>query len=604
MGGGPRVPGPDFRRLFEGVPGAYLVLSPKLTIVAVTDAYLAATMTQRDAILGRSIFDVFPDNPADPAATGVTTLRSSLRHVLTERAPDTMAVQKYDIRRPDTEGGGFEERHWSPINVPMLGADGEVELILHCVEDVTEFVRIQRQGNELRSQAGRMEAEILRRAQEIQETNRRLRELQVELESRVESRTAALRRANDELVRESNEHRLTEERLRKSEEQRRQMQKLEAIGRLAGGVAHDFNNLLTVILSYGEFLLDELTDRPAMRSNVEEIVRAGNRAADLTRQLLAFSRQQVLAPRVIDLNQSVHGVIRMLERLIGEHVQLKVGLEPDLGCVYADPGQVEQVIVNLAINARDAMQNGGTLALATSNVMVEPDYAKEHAEVQPGPYVMLSVSDTGHGMDKETRARIFEPFFTTKDLGKGTGLGLATVFGIVKQSGGHIWVYSEVGAGTTFKVYLPRVERSGMPAVTPRPDPASGGNETILVVEDEDSIRAIACRVLGQSGYRVLDANSPLRALELCRSNRDPIDLLMTDVILPVMNGRELAMRIEELRPGIRVLFMSGYTDDAILLHGVLDEGVHFIQKPLTPMALCTKVREVLDSRPPAAPDR
>lgn len=597
MGGGPSVPAPDFRRLFESVPGAYLVLNPTFAIVAVTEAYLAATMTRREAILGRSIFDVFPDNPADPSATGVATLRRSLQHVLDERSADTMAVQKYDIRRPDSEGGGFEERHWSPINVPVFDAHGAVELILHCVEDVTEFVRIQRQGNELRSQAGRMEAEILRRAQEIQETNRRLRELHAELESRVESRTAALRRANDELVRESNEHRVTEERLRKSEEQRRQMQKLEAIGRLAGGVAHDFNNLLTVILSYGEFMLDETEDRPAMRANVEEIVRAGRRAADLTRQLLAFSRRQVLALRVLDLNQSVHGVVRMLERLLGEHVQLKVGLESGLGCVHADPGQIEQVIVNLAINARDAMPHGGTLSIATSNVTIEPDYAKDHIEVQPGPYVMLSVSDTGHGMDKETRARIFEPFFTTKEIGKGTGLGLATVFGIVKQSGGHIWVYSELGSGTTFKVYLPRVEPSGIPATAPPVGPQSSGSETILVVEDEDAIRAIACRVLDQAGYRVLSANSPVQALEMVRAAREPIDLLLTDVVLPQLNGRELAQRIEELRPGIRLLFMSGYTDDAILVHGVLDEGVHFIQKPLTPGALCSKVREVLDTR-------
>jgi len=596
-------PPPDFRTLFESAPGLYLVLTTDLTIVAVSDAYLKATMTRREDIIGRGIFDVFPDNPDDPAATGVATLRASLERVCAQRRPDAMAVQKYDIRRPDSEGGGFEERHWSPVNSPVLDATGEIAYIIHRVEDVTEFVRLRQRGTEqqeltreLRTQAGAMEAEIYRRAQEIQEANRRLRELQAELEARVEARTAALRQANEELQREIGERERTEEALRRSEDQLRQSQKLEAVGRLAGGIAHDFNNLLTVILSYTDMISRELSPGHPVRAQVEEIERAGMRAADLTRQLLAFSRQQVLDPQVLDLNDVLTGVSNMLTRVLGEDIEMTLSRAPTLGPVRADRGQVEQILMNLVVNARDAMPRGGRITLETADVELDAPYAGGHLDVKPGPYVMLAVSDTGIGMSKETQARVFEPFFTTKARGKGTGLGLSTVFGIVKQSGGTIWLYSEPEAGSTFRIYLPRVVGQVDAARPATPITSTGGTETILLVEDDEQVRIVAGDALRRAGYRVLVTGGPDEGLRVAREHPAPIDLLLTDVVMPGMNGRAVADQVLAQRPGIRVLFMSGYTDDVILHHGVFDRGVAFIQKPLTPLTLTRKVREVLDA--------
>ncbi len=583
---------PDFRALFESAPGLYLVLTPDLTIVAVSEAYLQATMTKRDQILGRNLFDAFPDNPDDAGATGVSNLRSSLERVLKHRRADAMAVQKYDIRRPDSEGGGFEERHWSPVNSPVLSDGGQVRYIIHRVEDVTEFVRLKQQGNELhkvteelRTRAGQMESEIHRRAQEIQEANRQLRCHQEELESRVEARTADLKRAN--------------EALRKSEEQLRQSQKLEAVGRLAGGIAHDFNNLLSVILSYSEILSSGLkTDDPA-RTDLDEIKKAGGRAADLTRQMLAFSRQQVLDLRILDLNEIVTNVNRMLTRVLGEDIELKTLLAAKLVKVKADPGQIEQVLMNLVVNARDAMPTGGKLTIETSNVELDAAYAREHLGVLPGAYVMIAVSDTGMGMDKATQARIFEPFFTTKELGKGTGLGLSTVFGIIKQSGGNIWLYSEPGGGTTFKIYLPQAEGKvdWSPSLVPTPMEVRG-TETVLLVEDEDQVRAVASGILKRTGYHVLEARSPGEALLVSEQHPVKIHLLLTDVVMPKMNGRQLSERIALMRPDIRTIFMSGYTDNVIVHHGLLDSGVSFLQKPFTPDSLGRKVRQVLDTGP------
>ena len=596
-------PPPDFRTLFESAPGLYLVLTTDLTIVAVSDAYLKATMTRREDIIGRGIFDVFPDNPDDPAATGVATLRASLERVCAQRRPDAMAVQKYDIRRPDSEGGGFEERHWSPVNSPVLDATGEIAYIIHRVEDVTEFVRLRQRGTEqqeltreLRTQAGAMEAEIYRRAQEIQAANRQLRELQAELEARVEARTAALRQANEELQREIGERERTEEALRRSEDQLRQSQKLEAVGRLAGGIAHDFNNLLTVILSYTDMISRELSPGHPVRAQVEEIERAGMRAADLTRQLLAFSRQQVLDPQVLDLNDVLTGVSNMLTRVLGEDIEMTLSRAPTLGPVRADRGQVEQILMNLVVNARDAMPRGGRITLETADVELDAPYAGGHLDVKPGPYVMLAVSDTGIGMSKETQARVFEPFFTTKARGKGTGLGLSTVFGIVKQSGGTIWLYSEPEAGSTFRIYLPRVVGQVDAARPATPITSTGGTETILLVEDDEQVRIVAGDALRRAGYRVLVTGGPDEGLRVAREHPAPIDLLLTDVVMPGMNGRAVADQVLAQRPGIRVLFMSGYTDDVILHHGVFDRGVAFIQKPLTPLTLTRKVREVLDA--------
>ena len=380
------------------------------------------------------------------------------------------------------------------------------------------------------------------------------------------------------------------------EDQLRQSQKMEAVGRLAGGVAHDFNNLLTVIKGYSELMLDQVQAADPLRSELEEVKKAADRAAALTRQLLAFSRKQVLAPRVIDLNSVIQNVQRLLQRLLGEDIELITALESNLGRLKADPGQIEQVIMNLAVNARDAMPAGGKLTIASSNVMLDETFIHD-SKVTPGPYVVLAVSDTGVGMDAETRLRIFEPFFTTKEQGKGTGLGLSTVYGIVKQSGGYISVYSEPGIGTTFKVYLPRVNAAAEAPAAAAGDRIQGGTETILLVEDEDGVRTLTRQLLQKQGYAVLEARHGGEALLICERHTGPLHLMLTDVVLSQMSGRELAQRLSQIKPNIRVLFMSGYSEEAIVQHGVLESGNAFLQKPFTAESLSAKVREVLDAR-------
>ncbi len=387
---------------------------------------------------------------------------------------------------------------------------------------------------------------------------------------------------------------------KKLEDQLRQSQKMDAIGQLAGGVAHDFNNLLSVVLSYSDMLLMDLKAEDPVRADIVEIRRAGQRASDLTRQLLMFSRQQVVEPRVLDLNEVLSGVDKMLRRLVGADVDIVSVPGSALGRVRADPGSLEQVLVNLAVNARDAMPTGGQLTMETANVTLDEEYARSHLGAAPGAYVMLSVSDTGTGMDKATLARIFEPFFTTKEKGRGTGLGLSTVFGIVKQSGGSIWVYSEPGLGTTFKVYLPRVDDE-LTAVDPAV--AGGtlrGTETILLVEDEDQVREVICGILRRHGYAVLDARNAGEALLLSEEHPGRIHLLLSDVVLPKMSGPALARRLALSRPDMRVLCMSGYTDDAAVRHGVIDAELAYLQKPITVETLTRKVRSVLDAAGPA----
>lgn len=381
-------------------------------------------------------------------------------------------------------------------------------------------------------------------------------------------------------------------------EQLRQAQKMEAVGRLAGGIAHDFNNLLTVITGYSDLMLRKMEPGSEFRGKVEEVKKAGDRAAGLTRQLLAFSRKQILQPKIIDLNEIVVDTFKMLQRLIGEDVELLMIPQSKIGKVKADPGQVEQILMNLAVNARDAMSIGGKLTIKTSNVHLDHGYTMQHVAVQPGDYVLLSVSDTGCGMDAETRERIFEPFFTTKELGKGTGLGLSTVYGIVKQSGGHIWVYSEIGHGTTFKIYLPREDAAENPfALSEEPERSITGTETVLLVEDEGAVRQMTKQVLVELGYQVIEAENGPEAIRLNAVHNSEIDLLLTDVVMPRMSGRELADQLTAERPDLRVLYTSGYTEDAIIHHGVLDDGMAFLEKPFTPELVALKVREVLDTR-------
>jgi PAS domain S-box-containing protein len=384
------------------------------------------------------------------------------------------------------------------------------------------------------------------------------------------------------------------------EEQLRESQKMEAVGRLAGGIAHDFNNLLGMITGYSELLQRELGPEHRGLRRVEEIRKAADRATVLTQQLLAFGRKQVLEPKVLDLNGVVSGTTTMLHRLMGEDIRLVAVLAAELGSVKADPGQLEQAIVNLAVNSRDAMAGGGTLTIETANVSLDADYARSHPDARAGAHVMLAVSDTGHGMSAGTVSHMFEPFFTTKEQGKGTGLGLATVHGIVRQSGGHVTVSSEPGRGTTFKVYLPRFgEEQGAVASPALVEAAPAGKETILVVEDEPSLRAMIGEILESAGYEVLGGPTPEEALAAAAAHRGPLSLVLTDVVMPGMSGRQVADALQSSRPEARVLFMSGYTDDTISHHGILERGLQFLQKPFTTEGLLRKVRDVLSDPPP-----
>jgi PAS domain S-box-containing protein len=387
------------------------------------------------------------------------------------------------------------------------------------------------------------------------------------------------------VARDVTERRELQERLAEAE-------KMEAVGRLAGGVAHDFNNLLTVISGYAEILRRD----PSAREPLDEIEHAAEQATSLTRQLLAFSRRQVLHPKPLDVNEIVGGMSAMLERIIGDDVKVAVQLEDGIPAVEADRAQIERVVLNLAANARDAMPNGGRLTIETASVVLEESYVATHGDVTPGPHVLLAISDTGTGMSEEVRRRLFEPFFTTKAGGGGTGLGLATVFGVVKQSGGSIFVYSEEGRGTTFKIYLPASDRQVEPAPYADAPVDEHGTETVVVVEDDESVRELVKVMLGGCGYDVLSAPDADAAVDLCGAHPGGVDLLLTDVVMPEIGGRALAERLTALFPNLRVLFMSGYSDEAVFRHGMIRPGTAFIEKPFTQVALARKVREVLDA--------
>jgi signal transduction histidine kinase/ActR/RegA family two-component response regulator len=555
----PLQPSPDFRALFESAPGLYLVLTPDLKIVAVSDAYLQATMTERESILGRHIFEVFPDNPGDPKADGVRNLRASLERVLKKRARDAMAVQKYDIHRPEAEGGGFEERFWSPVNSPVLSSDGAVDYVIHRVEDVTEFVRLKQSGSEekkhveeLRIRMEGMEAEVFARRRQVEEANR---------------------------------------------------QRLEAIGRLAGGVAHDFNNILGIIGACTELLRDEpglqAVPKDTLSDYITNIQGAVDRGAQLTRGLLAFSRQQIVQPRIFDLNDRLQELSNLLRPLMGDDVEMVIRTKADSAPIEADPGQIDQIVMNLAVNARDAMPRGGRFILETNLVQLDENFAVQHSIPKPGHYVVLAASDNGVGMDETTRNRIFDPFFTTKEFGKGTGLGLATVYGIVKQSGGHIWVYSEPGRGTTFKIYFLSAWQQPRTAAGNEPEavPVKAEGNTILLVDDDQIMRRLTRRMLEDHGYTVIEASNGKAALQLAQSHPGEIGVVLTDVMMPAMNGPDLAAQLHQTHPDLPVVYMSGYTGELIGQDELMKSGFALLEKPFTRTALLTSVSAACKAR-------
>jgi len=423
-----------------------------------------------------------------------------------------------------------------------------------------------------------------------------LQKAQADLEARVQERTAQLSLANAELTHEVEERRRAEATLEQREEQLRQAAKMEAIGRLAGGVAHDFNNLLTIILGHDELLLSRLAGSDPLHVHVQEIHQASLRAATLVRQMLAFSRRQMLQPKILELNAAVLEAQRLIQPLLGEHIELVLKLDPALGRTRADPAQLEQVILNLAVNARDAMPSGGRLTIETSDADLFDFLPGSPFSIPPGAYVTLALVDTGCGMAPEIQARLFEPFFTTKEVGRGTGLGLASVYGFVRQSGGHIRVESAVGRGSTFCLFLPRVASPATPTAVPATPAAAvrAGHETLLLVEDDDGVRAFLRDFLSSRGYRVLEARDGQQALEVCARSAEPVHLLVTDVMMPRLNGWELAEQLTAARPGVKVLFVSGYTDEALREPGRATEGMNFLQKPFSPEMLAGRIRQLL----------
>ncbi|MBI2213127.1 MAG: PAS domain S-box protein [Acidobacteria bacterium] len=614
-----------FDDLFEGIQ----LVDQEYRYLYVNDTAARQGRRSRDELVGRRMVDVYP-------GIDTTEMFQRLRRCMIDRAPQQMTNH---FEHADGHRAWFELR-FRPVAMGVLvlsadisaekavaaelrgskehlaatlecmtdgvistGVGGRVRMLNHAAERLTGWSADEARGRELDDVVRILDSQSLERVEQVAERvlHDALRVGTMRgtlLEARDGARTpvacsgapirdaaGAIRGVVIALRDVKEEHALTE--------MLQRAQKMEALGRLAAGVAHDFNNLLTVIAGYSDIVLGRLPANDPSRAPVGQIRKAGEQAAVLTRQLLAFSRQQVMEPAVVDLNAIVTETHAMLERVLGEDIAIATACAPELAGVLADPGKIAQVIMNLAVNSRDAMPIGGRLTIQTANVELDEAYVNAHAEVRPGPYVLLAVSDTGCGMDASTQARIFEPFFTTKEAGKGTGLGLATVFGIVKQSGGHIWLYSEPGHGTTFRIYLPI---AGARPPAKRPAVAGkelGGRETILVVEDDDAVREIVVEGLRGFGYHVLEARDGNEAIAIAETHETRIDLLMTDAVMPGLPGRVVAERVAALRPGVRILFVSGYTEDAVVRHGLLDEKVAFLQKPFMPASLARKIREL-----------
>lgn len=663
------MPPPDFRRLFESAADLYMVFTPSLQIVAFSDAYCRATMIQREHALGRHLFDVFPDNPDDPAANGVRNLRASIARALQYRRPDPMPVQKYDVRRPDArgriQGGAFELRYWACVNTPIFNDAGEVAWILHRAEDVTEQVQLREMDTAHRDYARRQQQVIDQltstkrfldavvdnlpnmlfvksypdcrfvlfnragekllgypseaflgktdydffpkdQADHFVRNDRRILETGIpELisEEPVETRHHGTRILRTIKVPVQDEQGRPEYLLGLSEDitdkkllegQLRQAVKMEAVGQLTGGIAHDFNNLLGIVVGNLDLAQERITD-PALRELIVDALNGALHGAELTRRLLAFSRNQPLQPAIVDLNRSLPQMAAMLRRTIGETIEVELHPAEDLWPAFIDSAQVDEAVLNLAINARDAMPRGGKLTIETGNAILDADYAARHAEVTPGDYVQLTVSDTGIGMSPEVIERCFEPFFTTKEVEKGTGLGLSMVYGFVKQSGGHIKIYSELGHGTSVKLYLPRANRDARtqaPAMAVAV-PVAGG-ERVLVVEDNADLRAVSVMQLADLGYRTYEAGNARDALEMLSTYPD-IRVLFSDIVMPGgMTGTELAREARRRHPHLRVLLTTGYAARAAA-NGFHDiGGLDLLLKPFRKADLGRKLRELL----------
>jgi signal transduction histidine kinase len=556
-------PVPDFRALFEGAPGLFLALVPDLVIVAVSDAYARAMMITRAALVGRSISDVFPDDPNAPIES---SLGASLARVREERRPDAMPARKLLTPRPLAAGGGFEERWWSVTNLPLLDANGDLRFIVHRLEDVTELMALR--ATEAAQTA--LAEELQRRIEELRQTNR------------------LLARRMDESARRNADH-------DHRQAERAQAETMAALGTLTGGVAHDLNNFLGIILGNLDLLRDESASGADALELVGEAQTAAQRGAELARRLLAFAGRQPLQPARLDVNDLVRRTLAGMAARLDGAVQLSLDLAPDLWTVIADPAQLEDCVFQLVANAADSMSRGGRLILGTRNGELDRDYADEHLEVRPGDYAIIEVSDTGTGMSREVQRRMFEPFFTTKQKGRGGGLGLSTVLGFARQSGGHIDVASEEGVGTTVRLYLPRLGVDARRLETKAPsEPAAGGGETVLVVEDDPAMRRIVRRQLLELGYLVLEADRAANALRLLETEK--VDLLFTDIVTPgSIDGIALARTAARRWPGLKILLTSGFPQTQLDGRGEVN-GIRLLSKPFGRDELARALREVLES--------
>ncbi|MBX3020670.1 MAG: PAS domain S-box protein [Bdellovibrionales bacterium] len=648
----------DYRRLFEAMPGLYIVLTPDFSIVTASEDYVKVSGIGLEEMCGRDFFAVFFSDSSDPNESFASNLRESLQHVLATRTPHKIEAHSYNSSKVN---------YWSSISIPVMDPNGEVVFIVRRVEDVTAAVRKEEErelffqysfdlqaivgadgyfkrlnpafervlGHSTEELCSRPLVEFMH-PEDVAKTKKGIRTLtegtatiasvnryrckdssykwfswntipkgnlfysvgrditgQIEAEERINALNRELERKNVDLEAQ------IEERMRElthSEAQVQQLQKMDAIGRLAGGIAHDFNNMLGAIALYCDLLADSNGRADLVQRAVQDIRLVGTRAAALTRQLLIFSRKQIVQAETIELNPLIQHMEKMLTRLIGENIKIKMKLAPRLHPIAIDPSQMEQVILNLVVNAKDALPKGGTITLETSNVYLDEKFTSKHLSVEKGHYVLITASDDGTGMPPEIIDKIFEPFFTTKPPGKGTGLGLSTTYGIIKQGRGTIWVYSELGRGTTFKIYLPVVESA---AITSAPAPVKpvvfNGTQTVLLVEDDSHLRSAFVPMLEGKGYKVLVASDGKEAVDLCRKYSGDIHLLLTDVIMPGISGFDLAKEVLKLRPDLRVLYMSGYTSDALENSGVESTtDLDFIQKPFDTNTLLRKIHEVL----------